>query len=127
MHDVLLRVLQRAPSYRPERGSFRTYLLVAVRNEAVTRARSSRRHEDLERFAAAGQPDAYDLGDADVVEVDRLRAAVATLPTDQRAALELAYHGGLSHTEIAERLGVPLGTIKSRLVLAMRKLRTAVR
>ena len=52
-----------------------------------------------------------------------MQAALAQLPPDQRQALELAYYGGLSQTELAERLGVPLGTVKSRMFTALAKLR----
>lgn len=108
MHDVLLRALQRQSTYRPERGDLRTYLLVAVRNEAISRLRRERRHAELERVSAREQPQAYDMEIPDSVDVARLRHALARLPSDQRAALALAYHGGLSHTEIAQRLGAPL-------------------
>jgi len=62
----------------------------------------------------------------DYVERDRLRRAVATLPTEQRSALELAYFEHLSQAQIAERLAIPLGTIKSRLAMAVRKLHAAM-
>jgi RNA polymerase sigma-70 factor (ECF subfamily) len=58
--------------------------------------------------------------------VAKIRAAIAALPAEQRTALGLAYRGDLTHTEIAARLGLPLGTVKSRLMLAMRKLSAAV-
>ena len=127
VHDVLLRFLQRSSAYRQERGALRTYLLVAVRNQAISRVRRTRRRDELDRLSTSGQPQDYELEVSDSVDLGRLRGALATLPPDQRAALELAYHGGLSNSEIAARLNVPLGTIKSRLALAMRKLAAAVR
>ncbi len=64
---------------------------------------------------------------SDSVDLVRLGRALDKLPKEQRVAIELAYRGGFTHTEIAEQLCVPLGTVKSRLVLAMRKLAAAVR
>jgi RNA polymerase sigma-70 factor (ECF subfamily) len=57
---------------------------------------------------------------------EQIVRALATLPREQREAVELAYYGGLTHQEIAERTGVPLGTVKGRTRLAMEKLRTAL-
>jgi RNA polymerase sigma-70 factor (ECF subfamily) len=126
VHDALLRVWQRSESYRRERGSLRSYLLVCVRNEALTRMRNAARHVRIEERAVRSEPPAYELEVSDRVERERLRRALAALPPEQRAALELAYFGHLTQVQIAERLGVPLGTIKSRLSLALRKLNVAL-
>ena len=126
VHDVLVRVLEREPTYRPERGEFRAYLLVAVRNEAVSRIRKMGTRELYERRAADRVPQSYEFEIPDMVERKRLQHALDALPAEQRTALDLAYNGGLSHVEISERLGVPLGTIKSRLVLGLRKLKSAI-
>ena len=63
---------------------------------------------------------------SDSAERERLRRALEALPAEQRAALELAYFGHLTQVQVAQRLGVPLGTIKSRLSLALRKLNAAL-
>ena len=63
---------------------------------------------------------------SDHVEQDRLRHALGKLPAEQRVALELPYFGHLSQTQIAERLEIPLGTVKSRLAMALRKLQAAM-
>ncbi len=127
VHDVLLRVWQRDSTYRPERGALRTYLIIAVRNEAISRVRRTRRHAEIERLSANAQPLTYDMEPPDSVDLARLRRALNGLPQEQRIAIELAYRAGLTHTQIAEQLCVPLGTVKSRLVLAMRKLSVALR
>jgi len=126
VHDALLRVWQQANSYRSERGELRTFLLACVRNEALSRKRNAARHFRIEQQAAASERRDYEIEVTDYVERDRLRRAIATLPIEQRAALELAYFEHLSQTQIAERLDIPLGTIKSRLAMAVRKLHTAM-
>ncbi len=126
VHDALLRLWERSASYRPERGSLRAYLLVCVRNEAIARLRNAARHLRIEERAARSELPAYEFDVSDRAEQERLRHAVAALPAEQRAALELAYFGRLTHVQVAERLGVPLGTIKSRLAFALRKLSAAL-
>ena len=126
VHDTLLRLWQRAASYRPERGSLRTYLLACVRNEAITRMRNAARRLRIEERAARSGLPVYEFEVSDRLERERLRRALAALPAEQRTALELAYFGHLTQVQVAERLGVPLGTIKSRLSLALRKLNAAL-
>jgi len=124
VHDVLLRVWRRPESFRSERGSLRSFLMACIRNEALTRLRDAARHRRIELKAVVSKPEAYDFEVRDVVETERVRRALATLPQEQRSALALAYAEHLSHREIAERLNVPLGTIKSRLALGLRRLKS---
>jgi RNA polymerase sigma-70 factor, ECF subfamily len=126
VHDALLRVWQRADSYRPERGPLGAFLRACVRNEALSRRRNAARHFHIEERLAKSERHEYEIDVTDHVERTRLRSALGELPPEQRVALELAYFGGLSQTQIAERLDVPLGTIKSRLAMAVRKLRAAM-
>lgn len=126
IHDALLRIWQRSDSYRPERGSLRAYLLGSVRNEAITRKRNAARHFRIEERAARSGLPAYEFEVRDRIEEESLHREVAALPPEQRAALELAYFGHLTHVQIAGRLGAPLGTIKSRISLALRKLNAAL-
>jgi RNA polymerase sigma-70 factor (ECF subfamily) len=126
VHDALLRIWQRPESYRPERGSLRSYLLACVRNEAISRVRSAARHLRIEQRAARSDFSTYEPSMSDPTEQERLRLALAALPSEQRAALELAYFGHLTHVQIATRLDQPLGTIKSRIALALRKLNAAL-
>lgn len=121
MHDVFMRVLQDPDAYNPERGSLRSFLIACVRNEALTRRRADTRHRAIEVRNAIVEP-TTEIEIADHVEAARVRRALEALPQEQRRALELAYFGGLTHREIATALGEPLGTIKSRLALALRKL-----
>jgi RNA polymerase sigma factor (sigma-70 family) len=93
--------------------------MVCVRNEALTRLRRAARHRRIEQRVAR---EAYEFASADPLVNDRLRAALGSLPPEQLAVLSLAYFGNLSQTQIASRLGIPLGTVKSRASLGLRKL-----
>lgn len=126
VHDALVRLWQRGGSYRSERGSLRSYLLVSVRNEALTRKRNAARRFRIEERAARGEQSEYEIEMKDPREGACLQRALAALPVEQRAALELAYFGRLTHVQAAERLGVPLGTTKSRIAMALRKLTLAL-
>lgn len=117
VHDALIRVWSKEGVYRPERGALRAFLIVCVRNEAISRKRSAVRHVALEQRAAAAPPFGVDLA-----ERVAIRSALGVLPSEQRDVLELAYWGDFTQAEIASRLGIPLGTIKSRAALGLRKL-----
>ena len=125
VHDALLR-MWRSRSYSTTRGTLRSFLTVCVRNEAISRRRSKARRLRLEQRLAT-EPEEFDeVRIADPVEHDRLRAAFSRLPEDQRVALELAYYEGKTHSEIAAQLDEPLGTVKSRISLGLRKLASAL-
>jgi RNA polymerase sigma-70 factor (ECF subfamily) len=127
VHDALVRVWSQPESYRLERGALRAFLVVCVRNEALTCRRDAARHLAIESNMAFAQSDESNtFAENDHVELARLRSAMAALPAEQRAVLDLAYFGGLSQSEIANRLSVPLGTIKSRASIALRKLTLAM-
>ena len=110
------------------RGSLRTYLAVVTHRRAVDEIRRSERRNRTE--ASLALPTAEDSPEAGVVEAStrswckqRLAAGLATLPHDQRAAIELAYYDGLTYKQVAGVLGIPEGTAKSRMRLAMNRLR----
>jgi RNA polymerase sigma-70 factor (ECF subfamily) len=118
VHDALIRVWSKEGAYRPERGALRSFLMVCVRNEAISRKRSEVRHVATEERAALATP----TFGIDAAERVAIRSALSTLPREQRDVIELAYWSDLTQTEIASRLGIPLGTIKSRAALGLRKL-----
>ena len=118
VHDALIRVWSKEGAYRPERGALRSFLMVCVRNEAISRKRSDVRHVATEQRAAVATP-AFGI---DVAERVAIRSALSTLPREQRDVIELAYWGDYTQAEISSRLGIPLGTIKSRAALGLRKL-----
>ena len=125
--------LWRAPErYDQSRSTVRRWLLTMVHARAVDLVR----REQSQRRRAAGAAASFDVepdhADEVVAAVDRpderaaVHAALALLPDDQRAVIDLMYFHGVSQTGVAERLGIPLGTVKSRSLLAMRKLRGAM-
>jgi RNA polymerase sigma-70 factor (ECF subfamily) len=122
LHDALARVWRSPGAYTTARGGVRSFLAVCVRNEAITRLRSKTRGERTAQRLAAERQEHEELGAADVIENERLHRALAMLPREQRRPLELAYFEQKTHREIAAELGEPLGTIKSRIALGLRKL-----
>ena len=124
VQDAFLSVWRTAASFDPLRGKASTWLLTLVHRRAVdaVRREDRRRTQPLDD-APIASGDATDET-AELREQRRaVQAALAQLPPEQREALELAYYGGLSQSELAERLGVPLGTVKSRMFAALAKLR----
>lgn len=123
--------LWRTDSYCAEKGSLRNFLLGIVRNRAIDVLRKDRRRSTEEHSddTAVCRLSAADRTDVEVEQRDTerlLRAALARLPDAQHRALDLAYFGGLTHTEIALRLNEPVGTIKGRIRLGLEKLRTEI-
>ena len=110
--------------YRPERGSPGSWLLTIARNRAIDAIRRGRAHLHVELEAERDQeaPERTDHEALRRIEAITIGVALRTLPDSQRQALELSYFDGLSHSEISARLGVPLGTVKGRVRLALRKL-----
>ena len=126
VHDALSRVWRSPNAYTRSRGMVRSFLVVCVRNEAISRLRSKSRRLRLAERIAAEPVEHDDVRIVDFVEQHRLRTALHTLPPEQRRPLELAYFEQKTHTEIARELGEPLGTIKSRIALGLRKLAAAL-
>jgi RNA polymerase sigma factor (sigma-70 family) len=123
VHDALLRVWRAPNRFSGNREMLKAYLIMCVRNEALTTLRRESRHDARARKAARLAPvTAVDPPAADPVESQRLQDALARLPEEQRTALVLAYYGNRTQVEIAKEVDAPLGTIKSRISMAMRKL-----
>lgn len=132
--DVFMRVWQGASTYRIELAKVSTWLIGITRHRAIDelRRRGARPEklradwpEDVGRDHHDGLP--VEDGPQETVESNlhghEIRQAIQTLPPEQRVVLSLAFFGGLTHNEMAEFLGQPLGTVKSRVRLAMQKLR----
>ncbi len=126
VHDAIARLWRTPHAYSPSRGSLRSFLVVCVRNEAVSRLRRGNRRARLQERLEAWPAEHDELSIPDPIDRDRVRRALSQLPAEQRAAIALAYYGGKTHTEIAAQLHERLGTIKSRISLGLRKLAAAL-
>ncbi len=135
LQEVFVHVWNQAQRYDPARSSVSTWLVLITRSRAIDRLRS---RAVVERtHSAAGHDAAISSESHTSPEAlqnvfiqqrhERVRREMATLPAEQRQVLEMAFYQGLSQSEIAAKAGLPLGTVKTRTLLAMRKLRNALR
>ncbi len=128
VQEGFLAVWRSAATFRAERAKASTWIVTLVHRRAVDIVRKEERRR-AEPLQADARPDTADpSGSAEDAawlgfERDRVQAALRTLPDAQREAIELAYYGGYSQSELAERLGLPLGTIKSRMFAGLARLR----
>ena len=134
VQEIFLRIWRKPESYVAQRGRFVTWLTSVTRNRAVDEVRSRGRRfrhetaspEEQERELPSSEEDDPALT-AELSDQRRLiLAALTQIPAEQREIIELAYFGGLTQQEIAERLSQPLGTVKTRIRLGMQKLRAAL-
>ena len=127
VQDAFLKLWRSATSYRPERSSVRTWLLSIVRNRGIDQLRSHasrRRTQDrIEAFVPHAQPSEAFAETWRNSQRDRVREALNTLPPEQFKVLELAYFSGYTYVQESELLDVPLGTIKGRMRLGLKKMR----
>ena len=127
VQDVFLKVWRASESYRAERGSMRTWVLSIVHNQGIDQLRSSasrrRTQEKVEASASKSQPSEAFSESWRNSQREQVREALKTLPKEQLKTLELAYFSGYTHVEIAELLDVPLGTVKGRMRLGLKKMR----
>jgi len=126
--DVYTQVWKNAGGYDGSRGSVTAWLVTLARSRAIDRVRSrtSRARKEAPLPETYDAPSTGNSPERDTEETQRRRrvmAALATLPAEQRELLELAFYGGLTHSELAERTGQPLGTVKTRIRMGMARLR----
>lgn len=128
--DVFMRIWEKASTYRPEQGKVMTWMASITRNRAIDmfRRRKIRPEGNTAGWAEDDSPELPDElnveGEVETLQRQHeVRAAVASLPNEQRQVLAYAFFQGYSHSEIAEILHEPLGTVKTRIRLAMQKLR----
>lgn len=134
MQEVLVQVWQKAHLYEPAKGKPLTWVTTMARNRAIDRIRAkqrrSRLNDDFEQETRPLQPEFVEDTGALVTanENDRVvQSAVMELTPDQREAIQLAYFGGLTQTEIAEKLREPLGTVKARIRRGVQRLEQVVK
>ena len=132
VHDSFLAIWNAPEAYDPTRGPFRTFLLSLVHHRAVDAVRREERLRDRERRANPHPPPVEDVMESVVEEADladrrrAVREAVRALAPEQREAVELMYFRGWTQARISEETGVPIGTVKSRVWAAMRRLGEAL-
>jgi RNA polymerase sigma factor (sigma-70 family) len=133
VHDAFIALWRAPEAYDPARGPFRTFFLSLVHHRAVDTVRREERLRRRTERAANLEPVAdEDVADRVVDEAflavrrAEVRGALEDLSPEQRQALDLAYFGGKTQAQIAEELGIPLGTVKTRTLAALRKLRKAL-
>jgi len=123
--ETLLTVWRKAALYAGDRGSMTTWVFAIARNLRIDRLRREVPWQELPegRLTEASSEPLPDEAMAEKERQERVQAALAELPPEQKEVVILAYLEGLSHSEIAERLGLPLGTVKSRMRIAYQKIR----
>jgi RNA polymerase sigma-70 factor, ECF subfamily len=131
VQEAFLSLWRSGSGYDPARGSVRSWVLSAVHNRAIDALRrtGAKAGRDVSDEGIAERLPARDATDAEVVRRDearRVRGALDELPPDQRQVIELAYFGGLTHSQIAEVLELPPGTVKGRMRLGLTKMRSAL-
>ena len=127
VQEAFVKVWRSAGGYRVGRGSVRTWILSIVHNRGIDQIRSHasrRRTQDkVEASAPTSEPSEAFSETWKNSQREQVREALNTLPQEQLQILELAYFSGYTHVEIAERLDLPLGTVKGRMRLGLRKIR----
>jgi RNA polymerase sigma-70 factor (ECF subfamily) len=125
--DAFLKVWRGASGYRAERGSVRTWILSIVHNRGIDQIRSQasrrRTQEKIEASTPRSQPSEAFAETWRNTQRDQVREALNTLPPEQLKILELAYFSGYTHVEISDLLRLPLGTVKGRMRLGLKKIR----
>ncbi|MFJ3788422.1 sigma-70 family RNA polymerase sigma factor [Kitasatospora sp. NPDC090091] len=127
--EVLLEVWRTAAGYRPERGPVMTWVLTIAHHRAVDRVRSAHASAEREHRVRFHEPSPSDPPEEQAVRAldrQRVRSALTCLSSAQREAVVLAYYGGYTQREIAQRVGVPLGTVKTRIRDGLVRLRGAI-
>ena len=130
VHEAFVAVWRKIDRFDAERGALRAWLMTVVRNRAIDRVRARRPRMDLDdaderSLLRTGPNPTWEAALARASASD-IQAALATLPDEQRQAVELAYFEGYTYREVADLTGVPPGTANGRLRLALAKLREAL-
>lgn len=124
LQEVFMQIWRNPESFTATRGSLGGWLAVVSRNRSIDVLRRKRPTESVDEIALASPYNLADEGERNIM-MDRARGAIQVLPVEQRKTLEMAFFDGLTHSEIAEMTGDPLGTVKTRIRSALLTLRKA--
>jgi RNA polymerase sigma-70 factor, ECF subfamily len=127
LQDIFMQLWRNPGAFDASRGNMAAWLAVISRHRAIDALRRRRPETDIDDVIVSVETDMASEADRSRA-MDKVRGAMETMPSPQRSALEMAYFEGLTHTEIAEKTGEPLGTIKTRIragLLSLRKVLAA--
>jgi RNA polymerase sigma-70 factor, ECF subfamily len=122
LQDIFMQLWRKPGAFDASRGNMAAWLAVITRNRAIDALRRRRPQDDIENVIVSVEPDLASETER-VRAMDKVRGALQDMPPAQRSALEMAYFEGLTHSEIAEKTGEPLGTIKTRIRTGLLSLR----
>lgn len=123
LQEVFVQIWKKAATYDPQRSSVFTWSVMIARSKAIDRLRARQRRYQLAEAAAAESEVVSPASATPADDLERVRTALSRIPSSQRTAIDLAFFTGLTQSEISERLGAPLGTVKARIrrgLLALR-------
>lgn len=124
LQDIFMQLWRNPGSFDSSRGNMAAWLAVIARNRAIDALRRRRPQDDIENVIVSVEPDMASEAERSRA-MEKIRGAMESMPAPQRSALELAYFEGLTHMEIAEKTGEPLGTVKTRIRTGLLTLRKA--
>jgi RNA polymerase sigma-70 factor (ECF subfamily) len=122
VQEIFIQVWKNPAAFVSGKGSLGGWLVVVARNRAIDMLRRRRPADPIELFALPSATNLANEAERSVL-MEKIRGAMLALPIEQQKSVELAFFGGLSHSEIAEKTGDPLGTVKTRIRLALLSLR----
>ena len=125
VQEIFVQVWKNPSAFVSGRGSLGGWLVVVARNRAIDVLRRRRPSDPIELFALPSSVNLANEAERSVL-MEKIRIALGSLPIEQKKSVELAFFDGLSHSEIAEKTGDPLGTVKTRIRLALISLRKAL-
>lgn len=125
MQEIFIQVWQNPGAFVSGRGSLGGWLVVVARNRAIDKLRRRKPSDPVELFALPSSANVAQESERAFL-LKKIETAMVTLPAEQRSSVELAFFEGLTHSEIAEKTGEPLGTVKTRIRLALIAIRKAL-
>ena len=125
LQDIFMQIWRKPESFLATRGTLGSWLVVVSRNRSIDALRRRKPSDEIEEMTLASPLNLAEESERSLM-IERARSVIVGLPAEQRRAIELAFFDGLTHTEIAELTGDPLGTVKTRIRTALLVLRKAM-